>query len=93
MNTPSLAKGTSTTLRPLRRHRWVSPTLNFLRHYAEMVAAMVLIPSFAVIALFWSGAVEETGSLLAIQHTAMPLSMLVVMLVRRTEYSQPASHA
>jgi hypothetical protein len=42
MNTPSLAKGTSTTLRPLRRHRWVSPTLNFLRHYAEMVAAMVL---------------------------------------------------
>ena len=42
MNTPSLAKGTSTTLRPLGRHRWVSPTRNFLRHYAEMVAAMVL---------------------------------------------------
>lgn len=157
MDTPGLAESTSATRRPLRRHRWASPTLNFLRHYTEMLAAMMLgmvvvgaglglplsligidvstwtdapapmllgmafamsapmvawmryrghgwaptwemaasmfVPSFAAIALLWSGAVGDTGSLLAIQHIAMLPSMLAVMLLRRTEYSRPARHA
>ena len=52
----------------------------------EMTASM-FIPSFAAIALLWGGLVEDSGTLLAIQHVAMFPAMLVAMLLRREEYS------
>jgi hypothetical protein len=52
----------------------------------EMSAAMYL-PTFAAIALLTAGLVEDVGSLMAIEHVAMLLSMLAAMLLRRDEYS------
>jgi hypothetical protein len=60
-----------------RGHGWQANT--------EMSAAMFL-PTFAIIALLWGGAVEDIGTLLVIEHVAMLLSMLVAMLLRRDEY-------
>jgi hypothetical protein len=73
-----------------RGHGW--PASN------EMSASMV-IPTFGVIALLWAGLVEDTGTLLVIEHVVMLPSMLVAMLLRREEYShathghRPAEHA
>jgi hypothetical protein len=53
---------------------------------AEMAAAM-FIPTFGVIALLWSGHIDDTGTLLEIQHVVMFPSMLVAMLLRRDEYT------
>ena len=53
---------------------------------AEMAAAM-LVPTAGVIALLWTGALEHIGMLLMIEHVVMPPAMLVVMLLRRDEYS------
>lgn len=53
---------------------------------AEMAAAM-FIPTFGVIALLWSGLIDDTGMLLEIQHVVMFPSMLVAMLLRRDEYT------
>ena len=53
---------------------------------AEMAAAM-FIPTFGVIALLWSGLIDDTGTLLEIQHVVMFPSMLVAMLLRRDEYT------
>ena len=53
---------------------------------AEMTAAM-FIPTFGVIALLWSGLIDDTGTLLEIQHVVMFPSMLVAMLLRRDEYT------
>ena len=53
---------------------------------AEMTAAM-FVPSVAAIALFWTGAAEDTGTLMAIQHSAMFPLMLAVMLLRLDEYT------
>jgi len=53
---------------------------------AEMTAAMFL-PTLAAIALLWAGAIDDTGTLLAIQHVAMFPAMLVAMLLRRSEYT------
>jgi hypothetical protein len=61
-----------------RGHGWQANT--------EMSAAMFL-PTFAIIALLWGGAVEDIGTLLVIEHVAMLLSMLVAMLLRRDEYA------
>ena len=52
----------------------------------EMTASM-FIPSFAAIALLWTGVAEEHGTLMAIQHAGMLPAMLVAMLLRRDEYS------
>jgi hypothetical protein len=56
---------------------------------SEMAAAM-FVPSFAAIVLLWIGAVEDSDTLLAIQHVAMLPAMLVAMLLRHAEY---AGHA
>ena len=56
---------------------------------AEMSAAMFL-PTFAVIALLWSGLVDDIGTLLIVEHVAMLASMLAAMLLRRAEYSHGA---
>ena len=53
----------------------------------EMAGSM-FAPTFAAIALLWAGAVEDTHSLLMIQHIAMFPLMLLVMLPRREEYSR-----
>jgi hypothetical protein len=52
----------------------------------EMAASM-FVPSFAAIALLWGGLVEDSGTLMVIQHVAMFPAMLVAMLLRRDEYS------
>ena len=61
-----------------RGHDW--------RAGGEMSAAMFL-PTFAVIALFWAGLVEDIGVLLIVEHVAMLASMIAAMLLRRAEYS------
>jgi hypothetical protein len=53
---------------------------------AEMSAAM-FIPTLGVIALLWSGLLDDIGTLLAIEHIVMPASMLGAMLLRRDEYT------
>ena len=58
------------------RARMHAGTLHFVRHYAEMVAAM-LLPPLAAIALLAPGAVEDTGVLLVAEHIAMLAAMLV----------------
>ena len=69
------------------------PMVAWMRHRGhgwapagEMTAAMFL-PSLAAIGLLWTGAVEDTDTLLAIQHIAMLPAMLVAMLLRRDEYT------
>jgi hypothetical protein len=61
-----------------RGHGW--PASN------EMAAAM-FIPTFGVIALLWAGIVEDTDTLLVLEHVVMLPSMLAAMLLRRDEYS------
>jgi hypothetical protein len=59
-----------------RGHGW--------RASGEMAAAM-LLPTFAAIALLWAH-VAGSAALMAAEHVAMLLSMLVVMLLRPAEY-------
>jgi hypothetical protein len=61
-----------------RGHGW--------RPSAEMAASM-LIPTAGVIALLWTGLLEDTGTLLLIEHAVMLPAMFVVMLMRPDEYS------
>jgi hypothetical protein len=75
------------------------PMVAWMRHRGhgwapawEMTASM-FVPSFAAIALLWMGRVEDTDTLLAIQHVAMLPSMLAVMLLRLDEYTGHAAHA
>jgi hypothetical protein len=62
-----------------RGHGW-TPAL-------EMTAAM-FVPSFAAVGLLWLDQVEDVDALLVIEHVAMLLAMLAVMLARYTEYAQ-----
>jgi hypothetical protein len=75
------------------------PMVAWMRHRGhgwapawEMTASM-FVPSVAAIALLWMGRVEDTDTLLAIQHVAMLPSMLAVMLLRLDEYTGHAAHA
>jgi flagellar biosynthetic protein FliP len=61
-----------------RGHDW-QPTL-------EMAASMV-IPTLAMLALLAADVVTDAGALLGIEHVAMLGGMLVAMLARRDEYS------
>ena len=74
------------------------PMVAWMRHRGhawrpcnEMVASMFL-PTFGVIALMWSGAVEDFGTLMMLEHVVMLPSMLVAMLLRRDEYSCGHAH-
>jgi len=58
----------------------------------EMTASM-FVPSFAAIGLLWIASVEDTGTLLFIQHVGMFPSMLAVMLLRLDEYTGHGGHA
>jgi hypothetical protein len=53
---------------------------------AGEMAASMFIPSIVAIALLWGGLVEDSHSLLMIQHVAMLPAMLVAMVLRRSEY-------
>jgi hypothetical protein len=75
------------------------PMVAWMRHRGhswqpchEMAASMFL-PTFAVIALMWSGAVEEFMTLMTLEHVVMLPSMLLAMLLRRDEYSGHHHHA
>ena len=58
---------------------------------AEMAGAM-FVSTFGVIALPWSGLVDDVGTLLAVEHVVMLPSMLAAMLLRRDEYTGAARH-
>jgi hypothetical protein len=62
-----------------RRHSWAM--------CAEMSGAMFL-PAVAAIVLFWCTVIHG-GSITTVAKTAMLPAMIAVMLLRRTEYSQP----
>jgi hypothetical protein len=61
-----------------RGHGW--------RPCLEMAAAMI-VPALAVIALLEAGIVEGVGLLMTIEHAAMFIAMFLVMLARTHEYS------
>ena len=61
-----------------RGHRW--------RACNEMAAAM-LLPAGAALALLGTGVVTDGDALVMLEHTAMFPAMLVVMLLRRDEYA------
>jgi len=61
------------------------------RASAEMSASMFL-PAFAATALLGLKLVEDVGTLLAVEHVAMLLSMLGAMLLRPSEYTQHHRH-
>ena len=58
----------------------------------EMAAAM-LVPAGAALALLWTGVVADGDTLVMFEHTAMFPAMLVVMLLRRDEYVGHDHHA
>jgi hypothetical protein len=47
----------------------------------------MILPTLGVLALLWSGGVEDIGELLVIEHVVMLPAMLVAMLLRRDEYT------
>jgi hypothetical protein len=66
-----------------RRHSWAM--------CAEMAGAM-FVPAVAAIVLFWCAVIH--GRAIGVAMAAMVPAMIGVMLLRRTEYSQPVhSHA
>jgi hypothetical protein len=75
------------------------PMVAWMRHRGhgwgparDMTAAMFL-PSLAAIALLSGGIVEESETLLTIQHVAMLPAMLAAMLLRRGEYTRQIARA
>ena len=69
------------------------PMVAWMRHRGhgwarswEMTAAMFL-PSFAAIGLLWTDLETDIHALLEIQHVTMFPGMLLVMLLRRHEYT------
>ncbi len=66
-----------------RGHGW--------RACSEMAGAM-LVPTAIALALLWTGAVTDADALLMAAHTAMFPTMLVVMLLRRDEYTGDHDH-
>ena len=67
-----------------RGHAW-QPSM-------EMAASMVL-PMVALLALLWTGLMTDSATLMAVLHAVMLPSMLIAMLVRRDEYSGHHSHS
>jgi hypothetical protein len=66
-----------------RGHGWAA---------ANEMAASMMIPTLGVVALLAAGLVEETGTLLAIQHVVMFPAMLAVMFLRLDEYTHAQAH-
>ena len=57
------------------------------------MAASMLVPTFGVIALLWSGLIDDVGTLHVIEHVVMLPSMFVAMLLRLDEYTRQHGHA
>jgi hypothetical protein len=55
------------------------------------MAASMLIPTFAAIALVGTG-VMNGGQVMILEHVAMLAGMLIAMLLRRDEYSGAHAH-
>ena len=53
----------------------------------------MLLPTFAAIALLAASVVDDIGVLLVVEHVAMLLAMLGVMLLRPDEYTHHHAHA
>jgi len=64
---------------------WMAVRGHDARAGAEMSASM-FAPTFAVIALMWAGLVQDVGVLVTLQHVAMLLAMLGVMVMRPAAY-------
>ena len=67
-----------------RGHAW--------RPCNEMAASM-LLPTLAAIALLWTGALTDFGTLMTLEHMVMLPAMLVAMLLRYDEYAHHHTHA
>jgi hypothetical protein len=67
-----------------RGHGWRANT--------EMAASMVL-PTVAAIALLAAGLMTDFGTLMVVEHIAMLLGMLAAMLLRLDEYTHHHGHA
>jgi hypothetical protein len=67
-----------------RGHTW--------RPSVEMAASMV-VPMVALLALLWTGLVTDSATLMAVLHAVMLPSMLIAMLLRRHEYSGHHGHS
>jgi hypothetical protein len=67
-----------------RGHGW--------RPCLEMAAAMV-VPAIGAVALLEVGAIEAVSLLMTIEHVAMLVAMLAVMVVRPQEYSHASREA
>jgi hypothetical protein len=73
---------------------WMTvPMVAWMRHRGhdwrpcvEMAAAMV-VPTLAALALHGTGAVDDGHALLMLEHTVMFPAMLVPMLLRLDEYT------
>jgi hypothetical protein len=61
------------------------------RANAEMSASR-FVPTFAVIGVLWAGLLTDTGVLMMIEHVAMLLGMLGVMLLRPADYMHAHGH-
>jgi hypothetical protein len=57
---------------------------------AEMSAAM-FVPTFGALGLLWAGSLDFNAAM-TIEHAVMFPAMLVVMLLRRDEYSRGHAH-
>jgi hypothetical protein len=66
-----------------RGHSW-QPTI-------EMAAAMI-VPTLAALALLGGELVTDAGALMGIEHTAMFAGMFAVMLARYDEYAHHGHH-
>ena len=55
------------------------------------MAASMLVPTFAAMALAGTG-IMASGSVMVVEHVAMLAGMLIVMLLRRDEYSGGHAH-
>jgi peptidoglycan/LPS O-acetylase OafA/YrhL len=66
-----------------RGHSW--------RPSTEMAASMV-VPMMALLALLWTGLMTDSATLMAVLHAVMLPSMLIAMLMRRDEYTGHDSH-
>jgi hypothetical protein len=52
----------------------------------------MFLPTFAIIALMWSGVVQDVDTAMMLEHVVMLPAMLVAMLLRRDEYSGHHAH-
>jgi hypothetical protein len=86
-NAPSLMLLLMATTMTVPMVAWMRYRGHGRRANAEMAASM-FVPTFAAMALQLSGIVEETGVLLVVEHVAMLLGMLGVMLARPAEYTR-----